>query len=253
MIPVLGKNLSNYIIQKLKSVIVVGYKVNRNVRCVVPFDFAGAASNVSGRYDSHSDNLEGGDNLERGSSVALPSGQASSKHGSMLNLNKGKKREVLITDIGGSASSMVTSALDDTHHEVQEKKNERERGRHSDNLRKNLPSEAGRTSLDSFGSEFKTQGNSKQKNTQLPSQSVANASNTRSGVGPSLPGNTRTPSSKEADEPTDFANLQLPELDSLEENQDLSTWLNFDEDGLQDHDSIGLEIPMDDLSELMLM
>ncbi|XP_050139481.1 uncharacterized protein LOC126615659 [Malus sylvestris] len=219
---------------------------------------SGAASSVSGRYDSHSDNLESGDNLERDSSVALhavidSSGQASSKHGSVLNLNKGKKREVLITDIGGSASSMVTSALDDTHHEVQEKKNEREKGRHSDNLRNNLPSGAGRTSLDSSGSEFKTKGNSKQKNTQLPSQSVANASNTRSGVGPSLPSNTRTPSSKEADEPADFANLQLPELDSLEENQDLSTWLNFDEDGLQDHDSIGLEIPMDDLSELMLM
>ncbi|KAF7823236.1 uncharacterized protein G2W53_021380 [Senna tora] len=61
---------------------------------------------------------------------------------------------------------------------------------------------------------------------------------------------------------SEFGNLPLPELDSIEElgissglggNQDLSSWLNFDEDGLQDHDSIGLEIPMDDLSELSMI
>ncbi|XP_039048597.1 cell division protein FtsZ homolog 2-2, chloroplastic-like [Hibiscus syriacus] len=59
--------------------------------------------------------------------------------------------------------------------------------------------------------------------------------------------NNRLDSSKEADEPVDFTNLQLTELDPMEElgvsndiggTQDLSSWLNFDEDGLQDHDSI---------------
>ena len=35
--------------------------------------------------------------------------------------------------------------------------------------------------------------------------------------------------------------------------QDLSSWLNFDEDGLQDHDSMGLEIPMDDVSDLNMI
>jgi len=74
-----------------------------------------------------------------------------------------------------------------------------------------------------------------------------------------LPGNIPKKSSKESEEPNHFANLPLPELDSMEAlgvsndiggPQDLSSWLNFDEDGLQDHDSIGLEIPMDDLTEL---
>ncbi|KAM1100254.1 hypothetical protein FF1_006701 [Malus domestica] len=219
---------------------------------------SGAVSSASGRYDSLSNNLDRGASLERGSSAALhavidSSGQASSTHGSKLNLNKGKKRELLITDVGGSASSMLTSALDTTLHEVKGKKSERDKDRNLDNFRNSSPSGAGRASLDSSGSESKTKGKSRQNNTKLPSQSVGNASNKRNRVGPSLPSNTRSSLSKETDEPTDFANLQLPELDSPEENQDLSTWLNFDEDGLQDHDSIGLEIPMDDLSELMLM
>lgn len=34
------------------------------------------------------------------------------------------------------------------------------------------------------------------------------------------------------------------------ENSDLDTWLNIDEDGLQGHDLMGLDIPMDDLLEL---
>lgn len=54
----------------------------------------------------------------------------------------------------------------------------------------------------------------------------------------------------------DLTNLQLHEVESIEEldvggNQDLSTWLNFEDDGLQDHYSMGLEIPMDDLSEIL--
>lgn len=216
---------------------------------------SGAVSSAFGRYDSPSDNHD------RGSSGVLhavidSSGQASSKHGSMSNLNKGRKREVLITDVVGlgSASSRLTSALDSTVHDAKGNRGERNKDQTLDNLRNTSPSGVGNTSLDSSRSERKTKGRSKQKNTHSSSQSVPNASNKKSRTGPPLRSDAPTPpSSKEADEPTDIANLQLHELDSLEENQDLSSWLNFDEDGLQDHDSIGLEIPMDDLSELMLM
>jgi hypothetical protein len=79
-------------------------------------------------------------------------------------------------------------------------------------------------------------------------------------AGSILPSNIPQKSSKGSEEPNQIANLQLPELDSMEAlggvsndisgPQDLSSWLTFDEDGLQDHDSIGLEIPMDDLTEL---
>ncbi|KAJ9540144.1 hypothetical protein OSB04_026650 [Centaurea solstitialis] len=57
----------------------------------------------------------------------------------------------------------------------------------------------------------------------------------------------------------DPLNLSLQDLDPMDElgvgadlggPQDLSSLLNFDEEELQDHYSAGLEIPMDDLSEL---
>ncbi|CAI0398275.1 unnamed protein product [Linum tenue] len=62
---------------------------------------------------------------------------------------------------------------------------------------------------------------------------------------------------KEAEE--EAMDLPLDELDKLgvsadDGNQDLGSIFNLlDDDGLQDHYSIGLEIPMDDLSELNLM
>ncbi|GMG98448.1 hypothetical protein Nepgr_000288 [Nepenthes gracilis] len=44
---------------------------------------------------------------------------------------------------------------------------------------------------------------------------------------------------------------ELNVLDDLGDQEDLSSW--FNNDGLQDYDSIGLEIPMDDLSELNMI
>ena len=38
-----------------------------------------------------------------------------------------------------------------------------------------------------------------------------------------------------------------------DQEQDLGSWLNIDEDGLQDDDFMGLEIPMDDLSDLNMI
>ncbi|KAK4368624.1 hypothetical protein RND71_012416 [Anisodus tanguticus] len=58
----------------------------------------------------------------------------------------------------------------------------------------------------------------------------------------------------------DLSGLQFPEMDALGvpddldgQGQDLGSWLNIDDDGLQDHDFMGLEIPMDDLSELNMI
>lgn len=69
---------------------------------------------------------------------------------------------------------------------------------------------------------------------------------------------------KEVKETVDFGNLPLNELDSIDLGmtndglggaQDLSSWLNFEEDGSFDHNdsSMGLEIPMDDLSDLQML
>lgn len=69
-------------------------------------------------------------------------------------------------------------------------------------------------------------------------------------------------SSKDTEESTGLRNLQLHDLNDMEEldvskdlgdHQDLGSWLDIDEDGLQDYDAIGLEIPMDDLSDLNML
>ncbi|KAB2012684.1 hypothetical protein ES319_D09G107600v1 [Gossypium barbadense] len=139
--------------------------------------------------------------------------------------NKGRKREVLIDEVVGSASSRVTSTtLDGKVGGANGKRSE---------------------SRD----ERKIKAKAKQRNNNLSSSRNGRASS---------PGKNHGSSTKEVEEPMDFGNLQLNELDTMEElgvpNElgppDLSSWLNFDEDGLQDHDSIGLEIPMDDLSDL---
>ncbi|XP_009603745.1 uncharacterized protein [Nicotiana tomentosiformis] len=65
----------------------------------------------------------------------------------------------------------------------------------------------------------------------------------------------------ELEDPIDLSGLQLPGMDVLGvpddldgQGQDIGSWLNFDDDGLQDHnDFMGLEIPMDDLSDLNMM
>ena len=196
---------------------------------------------------------------------------------------KGKKREMLIDDVVGNTCSRATSALEGpVLGGLKGKRSDRERDLNKDNVRSNSVSGASRPSLDGFRSERKTKAKPKQKNIHLsvagsgfhgrfmeatePGCPPVRGSNQPASTGCNkiprnitLPGNIPKKSSKESEEPNHFANLQLPELDSMEAlgvsndiggPQDLSSWLNFDEDGLQDHDSIGLEIPMDDLTEL---
>ncbi|EOY32312.1 Uncharacterized protein TCM_040051 [Theobroma cacao] len=94
------------------------------------------------------------------------------------------------------------------------------------------------------------------------SQPLPNAGNvTEREVRLSSCSNIHRNASKEADEAIDFRNSQLNELDTIMEEsgvsndlgglQDLSSWLNIDEDhGLQHHGFIGLDMPIDDLSDL---
>ncbi|XP_031261152.1 uncharacterized protein LOC116119352 isoform X3 [Pistacia vera] len=233
---------------------------------------SGAVSSTFKRYDTPSDNLD------RVSSDAFQAGFHSSehafpKHGIIL---KKAKREVLIDDVVGCASSRVTSTLDNSNlvGGARGKRSEKDRDLNKDNYKSISVSLACRSSLDSLKNERKTKAKSKHKNNHSSTSvsglhgrssvigskpSLANTSNRRGReVGLSSPGKVSEESSK-AEEPVDFANLQLNELDSVDIGvsndlsgpQDLNSWLNFD--GLQDHDSIGLEIPMDDLTDLMLM
>ena len=242
--------------------------VSFNLLKLIPFHFtsvSGAVSSTFERYDS-SDALPAVHSLEH----------AVSKYGSMLN--KGRKREVLIDDVVGSASSRVTSTLDSSVGGLRGKRCEREREQSRDNLRNiTSVSGAGRTSLDSSNGERKMKAKPKQKSNHLstsgngfngkltepflPTRGTSQPSTnpdkmTEREARSSSPSKIHQNSSKEADEPIDFVNLHTMEelgvSNDLGGPQDLNSWLNFDEDGLQDHDSIGLEIPMDDLTDLKL-
>lgn len=247
------------------------FDIAKNNHIVSPCNITGAISSEFERYDSHCDNVDRGP-LEGSRAVIHLSERASYKQGSILN--RGKKREVLIDDVVGSASSRVTSALDGTVIDVKGKRNERDRDQKREIVRNNSLS-GGCSSMDSIQTERKMKAKYKQKNTLLSTPTSGFHNRNMEGEEPAR-GSKPTvvnrksksllprDSPKEAEEPVDFAEWKHHEFDSTEElgvsshddlgeHQDFGSWLNFDEDGLQDHDSIGLEIPMDDLSELNML
>lgn len=168
-----------------------------------------------------------------------------------------KKRELYLDDVVAGTSSGIPSGFGATIlNSAKGKRSERDReGKGSGVISRNGPPKIGRPA--SVKGERKTKTKLKQKTTQL-SASVN---------GPI--GRTNLPSvvkseSKEKDEyceePLDFSHLPLPEMDVLgvgddlgEQGQDIGSWLNIDDDILQDDDFLGLEIPMDDLSDLNMM
>ncbi|KAI4347874.1 hypothetical protein L6164_008651 [Bauhinia variegata] len=155
-----------------------------------------------------------------------PSDQEFARTGPILN--RGKKKELLLDDVGGGAYPRSASTIGNSFMGgAKGKRSERERDK--DTSGRNSITKASRPSA---------------------GEVIANGGNRNSNV---------EPMSKEADETIDFTNLN--ELDSIElgvanelgGNEDLGSWLNIHEDGLQDHDAVGLDIPMDDLSELTML
>lgn len=234
----------------------------------------GAVSSASEKYDGQLDYADRG-LVDSFQSSILSSEQLLSQNGSVMI--KEKKRETLVNGVvnGSSRTSNLDGAVPIG---VKGKRSERDRNQTRDQSRPNSNSRAGCLSLDSNKNENKPKAKPKQKSTAaghdrfmeakesvcIPiydsSLSVANARNNGSKDGASLSGNQDTSQVKES---TDLENLPLPDLSSIDEfgvsgeldgPQDLGSWLNFDDDGLQEHDCImGLEIPMDDLSELNML
>ncbi|XP_020214189.1 uncharacterized protein LOC109798366 [Cajanus cajan] len=211
---------------------------------------SGAVSSASEKYDCHRDYADRG-LVDSFQGSIQSSEQASSKNGSVFI--KEKKREMLVNGSSSRASNLEGAV----HGGVRGKRSERERNQ----SRQNSIGRAGRMSLDSSPNENKPKakkqktsasGHDRYKETKEES-AVADTINNSSKNGATLSGNQ---DNSQINESNDFGNLPLPDLSSIEEfggAHDLSSWLNFDEDGLQDHDSIGLEIPMDDLSDLNML
>lgn len=222
------------------------------------------------------------DNHDLNSSDVLPGLNYSSEQTSGkedLWSNRVKKRELSLDDVGGTPGissapgigSSVTSS-------AKGKRSERDRdgkGHSREVQSRNGTTKVGRPASSSAKGDRKSKTKPKQKATQN-SVSVngllGKLTEQPKPALPSVPKSNEMPTNsnaKEKDEfglgglddhePIDLSNLQLPGMDVLgvgdDQGQDLGSWLNIDDDGLQDHDDFmgGLEIPMDDLSDLNMM
>ncbi|KAF5751613.1 hypothetical protein HS088_TW02G00628 [Tripterygium wilfordii] len=223
---------------------------------------SGTASNICSEVSDHCAKARVLGSSDAFQSVEPTSVRASSK---TSVLNRVRKREVLVDDVVGSASSRVMSTFEGSPvGGVKARRSERERDQSRDNLSSSVLG-ADQSLLNGSRSENRLKSKPRQKRHNLsttgnkpgaaaqralPStapvsgQSVAKASNRTEVSSCSIPQD----SSKESVNPIDFANL-----DGLDSVEGLGSWWNLDEDGLQDHDSIGLEIPMDDLSHLNML
>lgn len=192
------------------------------------------------------------------------SDQAFARNGPILN--RGKKKEVLLDDVGGAANRM-TCLGNSLLGGARGKRSERDGSR--DASFRNSIAKAGRSSLGNSKVERKTRPKPKQRTAQLSTSgsgyinnfaetghptypSSGGSGDRKREIGLILPGGAPD-MSKEMKESIDNSTMPLNDLDHMEElgePKDINSWFMFDEDCVQDHDSMGLEIPMDDLSEL---
>ncbi|XP_061359731.1 uncharacterized protein LOC133303773 isoform X2 [Gastrolobium bilobum] len=195
--------------------------------------------------------------------------------------NRVKKRELSLDDVGGtidtsSAPSGIGSSLSSG---AKGKRSDRDRdgkGQCREVLSRNGTTKVGRPALSSAKGERKPKTKPKQKATQHSVSVNGLLGKLSEKPKPALPSVSKSnemsanSNAKEKDEfglgeldeheSIDLSNLQLPEMDVHgvhddldDQSQDLGSWLNIDDDGLQDNDFMGLEIPMDDLSDLNMM
>jgi hypothetical protein len=182
-------------------------------------------------------------------------------------LNRGRKKELLLDDVGGNALFKTTSSLGNTQlGGAKGKRSERERDK--DVLARNSVTRAGRASQSNIKGDRKTKSKPKQKIAQLSASGdgIINkfketGSNKKREVGATSKGSNPVDSSKKSRGATNIAVFQ--DLDSIElhEGNDFSDTqdLNSLFDGLPENDFAGeillddlpLQIPMDDLSMIL--
>ncbi|XP_020529611.1 uncharacterized protein LOC18444914 isoform X2 [Amborella trichopoda] len=196
--------------------------------------------------------------------------------------NRGKRREVFLDDVGCASTPRATPSLcDSLMGGAKGKRSERDRD-HKDISTRSGTAKSGRPSLGSVRGERKTKTKPRQKTAQLsasvngllgkiqedpkgtspalPQSSEKDGNKAKGLVASSRLGNHASNLPHDTEGAIDLTHLQLPGMEELgvaddlgAQGQDLSSWFNFDDEGLQDHDFMGLEIPMDDLSELNMI
>ncbi|KAL6524662.1 hypothetical protein OROHE_015944 [Orobanche hederae] len=182
--------------------------------------------------------------------------------------NRAKRKELMLDDVGGAVfrASSALGILDSA------------KGKRSERDRNTV--KAGRSPVGGSKGERKAKSKPKQKTAQLSTsangfvnkfidtkyslasgsgESANSSGNRTTDVKFMSSGNIPPASLMDMKESVEFANLPLNDIDGIDglsvdseigEPHDLNSWFNFDVDGLQDPDSVGLEIPMDDLAEL---
>ncbi|KAK3228498.1 hypothetical protein Dsin_000379 [Dipteronia sinensis] len=217
---------------------------------IVPLS-SGSVPGRAEQRDLHEDKFDGG-SFDAFRTRTLSNDQDFIKTGPIFN--RGRKKEVLLDDVGGSASLRAASALGNTSvGGAKGKRSERERDK--DMAIRNSAAKSGRASMGNAKGERKMKSKPKQKIAQLStsgngfSDKFAEATpSPHSSANISKEGNNginKKTEGEEVKEPFDI-------MEQLGEHQDLSNFLsNLNEDEeLGDNDLMGLEIPMDDLSEL---
>ncbi|ESR64774.1 hypothetical protein CICLE_v10007265mg [Citrus x clementina] len=185
--------------------------------------------------------------------------------------NRVKKKELLLDEVVGctigssNAPSSIGSSLSSS---TKGKRSERDReGKvHSrEVLSRNGANKIGRPTLCNTKGERKSKAKPKQKTTQLSVSVNGLLGKMSEQAKPTLPSASKSSEMTTNSNAKDKDEFGLDVLDGSEpidldvlgddQGQDLGSWLNMniDDDGLQDHDFMGLEIPMDDLSDLNMM
>ncbi|XP_068661805.1 uncharacterized protein [Aristolochia californica] len=224
-------------------------------------DSRGSAAGATERHGSINDKLE---------KVQLDTFQRVSHH---EPIPKGKKREVLLDDVVNFSAARATSSMGNSLlGGAKGKRSERDRDQNKESTRGSV-AKAGRPIGSNLKGERKTKTKPKQKTAQLSASGnglVGRFTEPSNPMVPSVRGCSEAmanssrklnggaiDSSKDTEDPIDLTNLPLPGMDDLGvgvlggQGQDLSSWLNFDADGLQDNDLMGLGIPMDDLNMIL--
>ncbi|XP_012450104.1 uncharacterized protein LOC105773044 isoform X1 [Gossypium raimondii] len=172
--------------------------------------------------------------------------------------NKVKKRELSLEDVVAGtigASSVQPGIGSSLSSSTKGKRSERDRdgkGLGREVLSRNGTNKIGRPASNVKG-ERKLKIKPKQKMTQLSASvnGILGEMSKHPKPSTSISKSNEITINNNAKEKDDFG---LDVLDDLQlPGQDLGSWLNIDDDGLQDHDFMGLEIPMDDLSDLNMM
>lgn len=181
--------------------------------------------------------------------------------------NRVKERELLLDDVVGG---VVRTSLSSSAKGKRSDRDREGKGNNREFSSRNGTTKLGRPTSGSAKGERKYKSKPKQKTTQLSAVNglIAKVSEQPKTGSSSMPnsGGMRTSTDKEknnfsldmlaSSEAIDLSNMDALDVpdDLGDQGEDIDSWFGIDDDGgLQDNDFMGLEIPMDDLSELNMM